>query len=100
MTAHVALPALTAGKLIPASVSGAVVHGLLRERLGFDGVVMTDCLEMQAISDTIGIPPAAVMALAAGNDLVLISHLLELQLVALDPLRQPLRTATLQQPPI
>ena len=97
MTAHVALPALTAGKLIPASVSGAVVHGLLRERLGFDGVVMTDCLEMQAISDTIGIAPAAVMALAAGNDLVLISHLVERQLGGIEAVRQAVRTGTLEE---
>src|SRR5258708_16333473 len=97
MTAHVALPALTAGKLIPASVSGAVVRGLLRERLGFDGVVMTDCLEMQAISDTIGIAPAAVMALAAGNDLVLISHLVERQLGGIEAVRQAVRTGTLEE---
>jgi beta-N-acetylhexosaminidase len=97
MTAHVALPALTAGELIPAAVSGAVVHGLLRERLGFDGVVMTDCLEMQAISDTIGIAPAAVMALAAGNDLVLISHLVERQLGGIEAVRQAVRTGTLEE---
>src|SRR5258706_8592137 len=97
MTAHVAFPALTEGELIPASVSGAVGRGLLRERLGFAGLVMTDCLEMQAISDTIGIAPAAVMALAAGNDLVLISHLVERQLSGIQAVRQAVRSGTLEE---
>jgi beta-N-acetylhexosaminidase len=51
-----------------------VLQGLLRERLGFGGVVMTDCLEMRAIADTAGVAHGAVLALRAGADLVLISH--------------------------
>jgi len=46
----------------------------LREKIGYEGVIISDCLEMQAISDTFGTEPAAVMALQAGIDLVLVSH--------------------------
>jgi beta-N-acetylhexosaminidase len=71
MIAHVALPA-TDG--LPATVSSAVVRGLLRERLGYDGVIVSDCLEMQAVADSLGTPKGAIMAVQAGIDLVLVSH--------------------------
>jgi beta-N-acetylhexosaminidase len=64
MTAHVLFPALDDE---PATFSPRLV-GLLREELGFEGVVMTDALEMQGASGTIGIEEAAVRALAAGAD--------------------------------
>jgi len=47
---------------------------LLREQLGFNSVILSDCLEMKAISETFGTERAAVMALQAGIDLVLVSH--------------------------
>ncbi len=74
MTAHVLLPQIEPERSLPASISPAVIRGLLRDQLGYDGVVMTDCLEMHAISRTVGVPRGAVLALRAGNDLVLISH--------------------------
>lgn len=55
---------------LPASLSPAV-HAVLRRELGFDGVVMTDDLAMKAVADYAGDGAAAVMALAAGNDLVI-----------------------------
>jgi beta-N-acetylhexosaminidase len=83
MTAHVALPAIT-GDNRPATVSPAIIRGLLREELGYQGVVMTDCLEMQAISDGVGVGPGAVLALQAGVDLVLISHRYDRQRAGLE----------------
>jgi beta-N-acetylhexosaminidase len=83
MTAHVALPAIT-GDNTPATISPAVIRGLLREELGFQGVVMTDCLEMQAISEGVGVGPGAVLALKAGVDLVLISHRYDRQRAGLE----------------
>ena len=83
MTAHVALPAIT-GDNMPATISPAVIRGLLREEWGYQGVVMTDCLEMQAISDGVGVGPGAVLALKAGVDLVLISHRYDRQRAGLD----------------
>ncbi len=74
MIAHVSFPALTRQDMLPATLSSAIVQGLLREELGFNGVILSDCLEMKAISETFGTERAAVMALQAGIDLVLVSH--------------------------
>jgi beta-N-acetylhexosaminidase len=64
MTAHIRFPALGAD---PATVSPEVIR-LLRDELGFRGLVLTDALEMSAISGTIGLEEGAVRALAAGAD--------------------------------
>ncbi|HLX57886.1 MAG TPA: glycoside hydrolase family 3 N-terminal domain-containing protein, partial [Ktedonobacteraceae bacterium] len=74
MVAHIAFPALTRQEALPATLSPAIIQGLLREKLGFNGVILSDCMEMQAISKTFGTMRAAVMALQAGTDLVLVSH--------------------------
>ena len=59
---------------LPASLSPAVVTDLLRERMGFDGVVFTDDLTMGAVSNTYGMGEAAVLAVEAGCDVVLVCH--------------------------
>jgi beta-N-acetylhexosaminidase len=87
MTAHVVFPALTSGALTPATLAPEIVTGLLRERLGFPGVVMTDCLEMDAIAKTTGVERGAVQALTAGVDLILISHTLERQRASIAAVR-------------
>jgi beta-glucosidase len=69
MTAHLLLPALDPGR--PATLSPEVLTGLLRRDLGFDGLVVTDALVMEAISRHHGAGEAAVLALEAGADLVL-----------------------------
>ena len=74
MIAHVSFPALTRQDMLPATLSSDIVQGLLREKLGFDGLILSDCLEMKAISETFGTERATVMALQAGIDLVLVSH--------------------------
>ncbi|OUM98580.1 MAG: glycoside hydrolase [Paenibacillaceae bacterium ZCTH02-B3] len=85
MTAHVRFPALEPDGL-PATLSPRILRGLLREEWGFDGVVFTDCLEMKAISGTVGVARGAVMAVKAGADVVLVSHTPKLQKAALDAL--------------
>jgi beta-N-acetylhexosaminidase len=67
MPGHLRVSGLT-GEL-PASLSASAIT-LLRASLGFDGVVVSDALEMRAVSDPYGIPGAAVLAVAAGNDLL------------------------------
>src|SRR5581483_10891840 len=74
MVAQLAFPALPRDDALPATLSSAIIQGLLREKMGFEGVIVSDCLEMRAISDTFGSELAAVMALQAGIDLVLVSH--------------------------
>ncbi len=76
MTAHVVFEAL--GETRPATMSRAVVSGLLRAELGFDGVVISDDLEMKAIADHYAIGEVAVSAIDAGVDLLLCCHRLEL----------------------
>ncbi len=70
MTAHLKFPALDPDH--PATLSPLILTALLRERLGFDGVVVTDGLDMHAMSRTVGRPEAVVQALAAGADLMCI----------------------------
>jgi beta-N-acetylhexosaminidase len=69
MTAHILIPALDAER--PATLSPAIVTGLLKERLGYRGLVLSDDLEMKAISARYGVADATVMAIAAGCDAVL-----------------------------
>lgn len=76
MTAHVATPALS-GDETPATLSPQVLSGVLRDELKFDGLVITDELEMEAIAATWGVGPAAVLAVNAGSDMVLVPWRLE-----------------------
>jgi len=68
MTSHLVVPALDPDH--PATFSSTILDDLLRGRLGFDGVVVSDALDMAGASAETGIPEAAVRALAAGCDLL------------------------------
>ncbi|HUG40723.1 MAG TPA: glycoside hydrolase family 3 N-terminal domain-containing protein [Longimicrobiales bacterium] len=70
MTAHVAYPALDPSGL-PATLSRPILTGLLRERMGFVGLIVTDALNMKGVQGGGGEPEAAVRALAAGCDALL-----------------------------
>jgi beta-N-acetylhexosaminidase len=69
MTAHIVYSALDAD--LPATLSPKILRGVLREEMGFDGVIVTDDMAMQAIANQYGAGNAAVLALQAGADLVL-----------------------------
>jgi beta-N-acetylhexosaminidase len=71
MSAHIAMPGLTSGSDIPATLSGAVLDTLLRHDLGFGGLVVTDALNMGAIVAKYGAAQSAVLALEAGADILL-----------------------------
>ncbi|WP_432357272.1 beta-N-acetylhexosaminidase [Sporosarcina sp. UB5] len=79
MSAHVYFPALEKKENVPATLSHSVITGLLREELGFDGVITTDCMEMDAIAKRIGTVEGCVQAVEAGVDFVMVSHLHDLQ---------------------
>jgi len=68
MPSHLRVPELTGD--LPATLSGAALTGLLRGELGFTGVIVSDALEMRATREMFGIPRAAVLAVAAGTDLL------------------------------
>jgi len=70
MTGHVIVECLDME--YPATLSKALIQGVLREQLGFQGVIETDAMRMRAIQDRFGTGPATVLAVAAGNNLVLL----------------------------
>jgi beta-N-acetylhexosaminidase len=91
MTAHVAVPALDPDPARPATLSPAIVTGLLRERMGFQGVVVTDALEMRGAASLGSFGEVAVRAIEAGVDLLLYSKLEPGPEEALTAVRQALR---------
>jgi beta-N-acetylhexosaminidase len=70
MTSHILLPQLDAEN--PATHSRSILSDLLRGELGFDGLIVSDALDMKGASGAVGIPEAAVRALSAGCDLLCI----------------------------
>ena len=68
MTGHLLAPALDADHLV--TLSRDVTTGMLRERLGFTGTIVTDALEMQAVASTVGIVEGFVQSLVAGADAI------------------------------
>ncbi len=72
MTAHILYPALDPGD--PATLSRKILTGLLREEMGYDGLIVTDDMGMRAISSRYGAGEAAVLAVTAGADLVLVGR--------------------------
>lgn len=73
MVAHIAFPSLEPDPTVPATLSKPVVTGLLREDLGFDGLIVTDGLEMAGITRYFSPGEAAIRAIEAGNDVLLLS---------------------------
>ncbi|MEU1127042.1 glycoside hydrolase family 3 protein [Streptomyces sp. NPDC005899] len=68
MSAHILLPALDPAR--PATLSPQILTGLLRRELGYDGLIVTDGMEMDAIAGTYGIERGSVLAIAAGADAI------------------------------
>ncbi|WP_432088728.1 glycoside hydrolase family 3 protein [Streptomyces sp. bgisy095] len=68
MSAHILLSALDPHR--PATLSPQILTGLLRQELGFEGLIVTDGMEMQAVSATYGIERGSVLAIAAGADAI------------------------------
>ncbi|MBL8156603.1 MAG: beta-N-acetylhexosaminidase [Anaerolineae bacterium] len=74
MVAHIWYPALDPVENRPASLSPTVITDLLREQMGYDGLIMTDALDMDAIDRAYSYPEAALLAVQAGADLILSAH--------------------------
>ncbi len=68
MTTHIIFSAID--KEYPATLSKAVLTDLLREELGYQGIIVTDAMEMKAIADNYGVGQAAVLAVKAGADML------------------------------
>ncbi|HEC09572.1 MAG TPA: glycoside hydrolase family 3 protein [Acidimicrobiales bacterium] len=76
MVGHLDVPGLTDGR--PASLSAEAIDGLLRDQLGFDGLVITDSLDMGAVTARWSTPEAVLAALGAGADIALLGDTTEL----------------------
>jgi beta-N-acetylhexosaminidase len=70
MTAHVELPAIEPTPGLPATLSANVLQTLLRDKIGFQGLIMTDSLGMGALDQTYGVTQATVLAFQAGADIL------------------------------
>jgi beta-N-acetylhexosaminidase len=95
MVAHVAMPRVAGEANTPATLSSAIIGGLLRGHLNYQGVIISDCLEMEAVAGTVGTARGAVLALQAGIDLVLISHHYTRQREGIDLVYEALRRGEL-----
>ncbi|HEX5688500.1 MAG TPA: beta-N-acetylhexosaminidase [Roseiflexaceae bacterium] len=93
MTSHVMFEALDPH--YPATMSQRVITGLLRGDMGFDGVVITDDLEMKAIAEHFGAVQGAIMAAKAGADMLMCCHTPSLQHEMIDMLEKVVSDGTL-----
>lgn len=98
MVAHIWYPALDATPERPASLSPDIITGLLREEMGFDGLVLTDALDMDAIDTRYSYPEAVRLGLTAGVDLFLSAHIgLGAQMEAIDALAAAVRAGEIPE---
>ncbi|HSV55700.1 MAG TPA: glycoside hydrolase family 3 N-terminal domain-containing protein [Magnetospirillaceae bacterium] len=91
MTGHLAFPMIT-GDRTPASLSPRLIEGILRGRMGFEGLVVTDDLFMSGAVLPGGFPETSKRAIMAGNDMLVVSRILDLADEAWNRLIQAYRT--------
>lgn len=96
MVAHLSVPALDPSGT-PASLSRAITTDLLRKGMGFNGVIITDDLEMKAITGTRSVGEAAVAAVYAGADIVIVAHTAARQAEAHDAIVAAVRAGKLKE---
>lgn len=94
MTSHIALPEI--GGNIPATMSKEVITDLLREEIGFDGVVITDDLTMGAIADY-GVAEAANEAIKAGVDIVLVAFGHDQMIATINRIKESVETGEISE---
>ncbi len=93
--AHLLLPELDPD--FPSSLSRIVINDLLRERMGFKGVIITDDLSMNAISDHYNLGDAAVRTVQAGSDIIMVAHDHTLIMSALSGLKKAVESGSLTE---
>ncbi|GAB3374088.1 glycoside hydrolase family 3 protein [Massilia agri] len=98
MTAHIVYPALDPD--FPATMSRPILTGILRERFGYRGVIITDGMDMHAIAHRYGAGEAAVNALVAGADMVMAIGARETQVETVHAIAQAIRDGVLPLPEV
>lgn len=97
MTAHVTFPSLDSTPGLPATLSQPILTGLLREEMGFDGVIFTDSMAMHAVATRFGVGEAAVMSVEAGADIVLACGPFENHLKSVEALLEAVQSGRLSE---
>lgn len=87
MISHVMFPNIEPEQ-VPCTMSRRIITGLLKEKMGYQGLILTDCMEMLAIQDHYGTPQGTVAAIKAGVDLAEISSTIGLERAAAEALNQ------------
>lgn len=95
MTAHIVFPEIDDTPGLPATLSWPILTGLLREEMGFDGVIFTDSMAMQAVANRFGVGEAAVMAIEAGADVILACGSFEAHIATVEGLLQAVESGRL-----
>ena len=96
IVAHIALPDIT-GEELPSCLSPRIAHDMLRNELGFEGVAVSDCLEMQATLKTVGMERSVPMAAKAGCDIMMICHTYERQKEGIDALLDAIKEGSISR---
>ncbi|KAJ5362641.1 hypothetical protein N7541_003485 [Penicillium brevicompactum] len=94
MTAHISLPCIDLTR--PATLSSKVLN-ILRKDMAYDGMVITDCLEMDGIRSTFGTEEGSVLALQAGSDSLMICHTFEVQLASIKRVCEAIKSGEINQ---
>ncbi|MBK9051278.1 MAG: glycoside hydrolase family 3 protein [Chloroflexi bacterium] len=95
MTAHIGLPALNEGRVVPSTLSRSVMHDLLRQEMGFQGVIVSDALDMGAITQGVGLTVDVLAAANATVDLLLLTSDPATHQLAFEALNQALQRGLL-----
>jgi beta-N-acetylhexosaminidase len=93
---HLAVPVMDQSGT-PASLSAVLTTDLLRTNMGFEGVIITDDLEMGAITENLSVSEAAVTAVEAGADIVMVAHTLDEQIATYEALLEAVNTGQIPE---
>ncbi len=96
MSSHILFPNIEAEKL-PGTMSHTILTDVLRRQLGFDGLILTDCLEMDAVKKYYGTAQGALAAALAGADLLCVSHTADLVREVVELLEQAVESGELPE---
>lgn len=94
MTAHISLPCIDLTR--PATLSPDVM-GILRKDMAYDGMIITDCLEMDGIRSTYGTEEGSVLALRAGSDSIMICHTFDVQVASIKAVCEAIKSGRIEQ---
>ncbi|KAJ6093288.1 hypothetical protein N7486_008577 [Penicillium sp. IBT 16267x] len=93
MTAHISLPCID--DKLPATLSPNAL-AILRKDMAYDGMIITDCLEMDGIRATVGTEQGSVLAIKAGSDSIMLCHTFEVQVASIKKVCEAVQSGTLE----